>query len=235
MNVTCSPLIERIIEEHGKLVAQFKYPEAKLLIQNALISCYEQSPMSLDIALLLDELALDCKALEQFDEASMYLAQSLAIKKLLFGLDNSETIAARQRLAHWVRSGRVDELKVHEALDNFLLNLKLGPQTDGDMLESSELPKRRARESATARKIRCLVIAKKPKTIYFGDECRSADYTVVCEDGQIGCLSPAVKLELGQEIEASPLQIHLGRLVLTLHRDFVPEQEVIVTTGSESD
>lgn len=98
MEVNCTPEIESLIAEHHQMLAAAKHVEAKTLLQDALTEAYEQSPVSFDITALLDALALGCKEKEQFQEASVYLAQSLAIKKLLLGERHPEIVTAMRRL-----------------------------------------------------------------------------------------------------------------------------------------
>lgn len=98
MEVNCTPEVEILIAEHNQLLSAAKHDQAKTLLQDALIASYDQSPVSFDIAALLDALALGCKEKEQFQEASVYLSQSLAIKKLLLGERHPEIVIAMRRL-----------------------------------------------------------------------------------------------------------------------------------------
>jgi hypothetical protein len=211
MKINCSPETEVLIQEFGRLLAEFKYPQAKTLMQDALRSCYEQSAISLDIAQLLDELAIACRDLEQFEEASMYLAQSLAIKKLLFGPGHIETATAKSRL---------------QAVSNY-------PKRHFAAGEISQLSRgAEDQKASTGRAVRCLVIAKHPEETYFGRQYQGSGYVVVCEDGQIACLygelAQSAEIELGQEIEAYPFRVVFGRLLLTLHPAFVAKKETPV-------
>lgn len=212
MSIECSPAIDRLIREHNKLVHQLRYPEARLLIFEALLSCYEKSPVSLDVAALLDQLAIDCIELENEEEAALYLAHSLAIKTLIFGKDHQETIDACGRLNAQMpdqtsmRRER-EEGSIRKTLDTFITNLGKSKEEISDQ----------------STVIRCLVIAKKPPEKYFGPICAQAAYTVICEDGQIACLNsfemtPANELAVGEEIEARRLRLYYGRLWLTYYR-----------------
>jgi hypothetical protein len=214
MNITVTPRVEQVLLDHAKLVRKLQYPQAKSLINDALIACYEQSPISLDIAVLLDELALNCKELEQFDEAAVLLSQSLAIKKLLFGPEHAETLVAKRRLAACVREDRSAERKIHDILNEFLGDIKTRMKEQGIDDVVPDEPKL----------VRCLVIAQGPPSMYFGDMCSSRNsYTVTCEDGQIGLIAAKVTLELGQEILARPLRIYMGRLLLRFHEVLAAE------------
>ncbi|MFN8659746.1 MAG: hypothetical protein U0105_25650 [Candidatus Obscuribacterales bacterium] len=64
----------------------------KILVAHA-----TSNPMSMDVIRLLDALALGCKEVEQF-QASVYLAQSLALKKLLLGQKHPDIVIAMRRL-----------------------------------------------------------------------------------------------------------------------------------------
>ena len=216
MNINCSPETELVIREHGRLLAELKYPQAKTLVQKALRSRYEDSPISLDVAQLLDELALGCRDLEEFEEASMYLAQSLAIKKLLFGPDHKEVATAKERL-----------LAASTYLDREPGKIEFSQWWSSAPVETQR--------SIKQGRLRCLVIAKSPEEMYFGDTCHRSTYVVVCEDGQIGCLTGPLadssQIELGQEIEACPFRIYLGCLMLYLEPDFLVKKEAPVTEG----
>lgn len=90
--------IQLIIDESYRLCSEFNHPKAKLLLQHALASCISETPFSIDVAFMLDALALACKEMEQFSEAAVYLAQSLAIKKLMFGDSHPDILMAKDRL-----------------------------------------------------------------------------------------------------------------------------------------
>lgn len=86
------------IEQHHQLLKQFRHREAKILLQQALVPRMEVAPFSMEVTRILDALALGCKEMDEFCEAAVYLAQSLAIKKLVLGPDHDETTTARARL-----------------------------------------------------------------------------------------------------------------------------------------
>jgi hypothetical protein len=194
MSITCSPDIAAVLREHNKLVRKVRYTEAKALLWTALMNCYKQSPISADVAVLLDDLAIDCKDLEQFEEAALYHAQSLAIKKLLFGPLHKETIDAEVRLATWRKDVNVGESA--EGLEN--------------------------------ETVRCLVLAKDPPRSYFPD-CGKG-YAVRCQDGRIAYMYPEIDLEIGQEVEAVPVRLYFGKLIVRLQNSVVSDGDAHLLT-----
>jgi hypothetical protein len=148
------------------------------------------------VAVLLDDLAIDCKDLEQFDEAALYHAQSLAIKRLLFGPLHKETIDAEVRLDLWK-----DEVKVQ-------------------LCESGEEPE--------CEKLRCLVLAKDPPRSYFPD-CGKG-YALRCRDGRIAYMYPETELTTGQEVEAIPVRLYFGKLIVRLHSVVASDDAHLLTT-----
>lgn len=98
MDAVCCSDVHLIIEESYRLCAEFRHPKAKMMLRHALANCIPDTPLSADIAFLLDALALACKEMEEFAEAGVYLAQSLAIKRMLFGDKHPEVEDSRRRL-----------------------------------------------------------------------------------------------------------------------------------------
>lgn len=98
MDAVCCSDVHLIIEESYRLCAEFRHPKAKMILRHALANCIPDTPFSADIAFLLDALALACKEMEEFAEAGVYLAQSLAIKRMLFGDKHPEVEDSRRRL-----------------------------------------------------------------------------------------------------------------------------------------
>lgn len=206
MKLECSLQIEEIVKEHARLIRRCEYTSAKALIYDALISCYTQSTLSFDVAVLLDELALDCKELEQFQEACLYLTQSLAIKQLLFGPEHPEVLTAQTRAACWKENELSDEQKLHSSLNEVCRKLS-------ESAESKIESEVTSNASPECRVVRCLVIAKNPPSKYFRGRGKSA-YVVACEDEQLGVVSTSEHLELGSEIDAKPLRVFFGTLLL---------------------
>jgi hypothetical protein len=122
-----SSRVENVLEQHKKLLRTLDYHGAVALLKQALADCYQESPVSIDVALLLDELAIDFKDLEDWDEAALCLAQSLAIKKLIFGPTHCETELAAERV---------------DAASNF------GPPTDQGMNSVSKIGNKLAAKSS---------------------------------------------------------------------------------------
>jgi hypothetical protein len=98
MSLDASAQTESLIEEHHQLLAKNEHAKAKTLLQDALVDAYDDKPVSADVALILDALALGCKEVEEFQEAGVYLAQSLAIKKLILGPKHPEIVVSMRRL-----------------------------------------------------------------------------------------------------------------------------------------
>ncbi len=103
---------ERLLVEHDQLLSRSRHAEAKVLLQDALVAAYEDNPMSMDVVRLLDALALGCKEVEQFQEASVYLAQSLALKKLLLGPKHPDIVIAMRRLGFCLDPDRARVIRV---------------------------------------------------------------------------------------------------------------------------
>lgn len=103
---------ERLLLEHDQLLSRARHDEAKVLLQDALVAAYEDDPMSMDVIRLLDALALGCKEVEQFQEASVYLAQSLALKKLLLGPKHPDIVIAMRRLGFCLDPDRARVIRV---------------------------------------------------------------------------------------------------------------------------
>lgn len=103
---------ERLLVEHDQLLSRSRHAEAKVLLQDALVAAYEDNPMSMDVIRLLDALALGCKEVEQFQEASVYLAQSLALKKLLLGPKHPDIVIAMRRLGFCLDPDRARVIRV---------------------------------------------------------------------------------------------------------------------------
>lgn len=103
---------DRVLSEHDQLLSRSQHAEAKVLLQDALIAAYEESAVSLDVTRILDALALGCKEMEQFQEASVYLAQSLAIKKQLLGPKHPDIVTAMRRLGFCLDPDRARVIRV---------------------------------------------------------------------------------------------------------------------------
>lgn len=103
---------DKVLLEHDLLLSRSKHCEAKVLLQDALIAAYEDNPMSMDVTRILDALALGCKEKEQFQEASVYLAQSLAIKKHILGPKHPDIVIAMRRLGFCLDPDRARVMRV---------------------------------------------------------------------------------------------------------------------------
>lgn len=125
--------IDELLKRHDQLLRDGQHAPAKRLLQDALIALYEESPISADVVRVLDALALGCKEVEQFQEAALYLSQSLAIKKLLLGPKNIDIVTAMRRLSFSLDPDRArvmrvktkrlaQELGMTDHLDDFELN-----------------------------------------------------------------------------------------------------------------
>ena len=111
--------IAYLIEQHHKLLKEFRHREAKILLQYALVSCIEAGAFSIEVTQVLDALALGCKSMDEFSEAAAYLAQSLAIKRMVLGENHQETDTARARLRACV-SISMEDLLDDESRSEFL-------------------------------------------------------------------------------------------------------------------
>lgn len=111
--------IDYLIEQHHRLLKEFRHREAKILLQQALVSCIEAGAFSIEVTQVLDALALGCKSMDEFSEAAVYLAQSLAIKRMVLGENHQETDTARARLRACV-SISMEDLLDDESRAKFL-------------------------------------------------------------------------------------------------------------------
>lgn len=202
--------IEQVLKEHKRLLREFKHREAMRLLLDELVRCYQDSPISHHVALLLDELAIDCKDLEHWDDALIYLSQSAAIKRLIYGSSHPESIAADQRVSFILddRKKPLDDAGI--AIAN--KHLERIWQQAKDRRDSDYIV-----PEGPIRLIRCLVIAKRPAEMFFGRKYEGARYVVAFDEGQIGGLMSDEELELGTQAQAKPVRLLFGCMLLKFH------------------
>ncbi|MBX9693508.1 MAG: hypothetical protein K2Z81_14055 [Cyanobacteria bacterium] len=185
-----SPDVAALIIEHHILLKNFRHRDAKILLQQALVRFMDEAPFSLDVSMLLDALALGCKEMEEFSEAGVYLAQSLAIKKMIFGPTNSETEIAVMRLAACRKVENIKDLFYEENRED-LFATERGRRKDSTL-------------------VRCLV----SKKTYDGYVVSLPD------DNRMGHIISFCELEPGEEVYARIAGIRFGVPLLHLPQKY---------------
>jgi hypothetical protein len=190
MTLSYSPDVSALIIEHHILLKNFRHRDAKIMLQQGLVLFMDQAPLSLDVAMILDALALGCKEMDEFSEAGVYLAQSLAIKKMIFGPNHSETEMAVCRLNTCRRLEQVQDLFYEEKREQLFAE------------------ERGERKDATL--VRCLV-SKRTSGGYV---------VSLPDDNRVGQILTSHELFPGEEVHARIAGIRFGITLLQLPRRY---------------